>query len=165
MKGKSLVDRLADVDASQGLFTALRTVLDGNSAIQVSVTNNNDLLAGLADAIVYEYIERPRWRNGDPIRRGDLYLDEGELREVANVYPRVKSDDGSDMNGKILVRCYDPITLDTQEHIDSDSAMSSREYVSDVLESSIENLVEQDMQQMMIDDLLRRQRELDRREA
>lgn len=168
MKGKSLVDRFTDVDAdlansSDGLRIALRTVLRCDYKIQDAIMNS-DLLLRLADAIEYEYFPRPRWGTGEPVHVGDCYMKDDALREVTHVFARVRVDDVTILNGETFSH-YARIEPDTQERIDSDSKLLGSEYVSRVLKRYKANMSSYEMQQLMVQDLLRRQRELNGRDA
>lgn len=167
MKNRSLVNKLwnAKIETEAGitLREALRTVLSCNLALYDTMTDS-ELLTRLTDAIRYEYFPRPRWGTGEPVHAGDYYMKDDALRRVTCVRSCVKSDNDSEYHGE-LFGCYARIEPDTQERIASDSELSPYEYVSRVLKQYKTNMSSYEMQQLMVQDLLCRQRELDGREV
>lgn len=163
MKGNSLVDRLTDVDASEGLRAALRTVLSCDFAIQDAITDS-DLLLRLADAIGYEYLPRPKWMDGTPVHEGDWYEVDGDKDKVCCFRVDLRVNHSMSIMSGDVCNVVNHIEPDTQERIDDDSVLCGSEYVSDVLERSTTNMSSYETQQLMVQDLLRRQRELDGRE-
>lgn len=167
MRNSTLVDKLknAQAEADAGtLRNTLHKVLGINPKLYDDMMlEDGDLLVKLAEAIDYEYIERPTWIDGEAVHPGDLYMCDDRLCKVTDISTRVRSDNGSFSCGDLFCG-YQLINVDTQERIEDDSMMTPKEYVSDVLELSTENLLAYELQHIMINDLLRRQRELDGRE-
>lgn len=158
MKDKSLVDRLTDVDASEGLGKALRKVIGSLEDLTPQLPDE-ELLVKLADLVDCLYIERARWNDGTTVFKDQTFKVNGETRKINLISTCAVLDNGYTVYGEDFA----DYVRDTQEAIDCESQFEPWEYVSEILHMTGETNPEEE-RQMMIDDLLRRQRELDGRE-
>ncbi len=118
-------------------------------------------------AIERECIERPRYKGGEPVREGDIFIDSaGKLQTVRKVRSTAVFGVGMEADARYFRNCEldsrDNGRGDTQSAIDCHSYWEPWQYVSEILHMTGETNPEEE-RQLMIDDLLRRQRELDAR--
>ncbi len=157
MKGKSLADMLKNVDASKGVSEALRKVIGSLEKLTPQLPDE-ELLVKLADLVDYLYIERARWNDGTTVFKDQTFKVNGETRKINLISTCAVLDNGYTVYGGNFA----DYVRDTQEAIDCESQFEPWEYVSEVMRMPGETNPEEE-RQLMIDDLLRRQRELDGR--
>lgn len=164
----------AEVRGSMGEVVGMAFNADGCCEVTISFEYDSTATHYIGPSFDGERVKRPApealGADGKPIVSGETAYDTKTGIEI--VVSRITKDEGGNVivcaSGDICELQFDPRHIthtppDTQERIDTDSALSPREYYDRYIGPVVGKVCEDEAVPAMIAHLLRRQRELDKR--